>query len=92
MDPHCFSQVADILSKMVDFCAKLVLSACNGNFWFDQIFTEMRILGVQNENSLTSLLTVLGSNSFSNHYGGKDRNWSFPTIRLIMKTVSHLQK
>jgi len=97
--PRCLNNVADIVSKMIDYEDYSVID------YFYQYVQELtgfvpnfdRFANNWNAkcsqfNSLSYCVGSNGVNAFNYSWGGTAKNWLFPPPRLIIPTVLHLQK
>jgi hypothetical protein len=97
--PRCLNNVADILSKMIDY------DACTAQNDFYQLAVQIsgfilnfdRFANNWNTkcpyfNFVAYCVGSTGVNAFNYPWGGKACNWLFPPPRLIIPTVLHLQK
>jgi hypothetical protein len=97
--PRCLNNVADLISKMIDYEDYSV------QHWFFQLAMEVSGLvpnfdrfannwntKCANFNSLAYCVGSKGTNAFNYSWGGNAKNWLFPPPRLIMQSVLHLEK
>jgi len=97
--PRCLNNVADKLSKMLDYDDYSVeesfynlatqISKYTPNF---DRFANNWNSKCQQFNSVTYCVGSGGVDAFNYTWGGKARNWLFPPVRLIIPTVLHLEK
>jgi hypothetical protein len=97
--PRCLNNVADILSKMIDYddytvqndFYQLAIQISGFTPNFDR-FANNWNTKCPHFNSVAYCVGSKGVNAFNYTWGGKARNWLFPPPRLIIPTVLHLKK
>jgi len=97
--PRCLNNVADILSKMIDyddfsvedefFQYVVQISGYVPNF--DRFANDWNAKCRQ-FNSLAFCVGSCGINAFNYSWGGRAKNWLFPPPRLIIPSIVHLEK
>jgi hypothetical protein len=97
--PRCLNNVADMLSKMLDyddysveeefFQYVIQISGYVPNF--DRFANNWNTKCPQ-FNSITYCVGSGGVNAFNNTWGGRAKNWLFPPPRLIIPALLHLEK
>jgi hypothetical protein len=97
--PRCLNNVADILSKMVDYddysveeeFFQYILQITGYIPNFDRFANNWNSKCPQ-FNSLTYCIGSGGVDAFNYSWGGNAKNWIFPPPRLIIPALIHLQK